>query len=87
MRMKPDASLARPAGVVVQHAEAAKNPDVSVVHPEGDEELMLFQRRAEELAGGQVQPQPFRRPVKLKLSGNKRIEGLFTHAVFPLFFF
>jgi hypothetical protein len=84
--MKPNASLARSAGVVVKNAKAAEDPDASVVHPEGDEELMLLQRRAEELAGRQVQPQPFRRPVELELSGNKRIERLFAHAVFPLFF-
>jgi hypothetical protein len=51
--------------------EAAEDLDLPVIQAERDEKLMFFEWNAQKLAGGQVQVEPIRRPVKLELSYGK----------------
>ena len=79
MRMEPDPALVRAAGVVVLNAESPENLGASVVHADGNQEMILAQGIAEQIAGRLIQAEFPGNGVELLLSHLKRIERFFLH--------
>jgi hypothetical protein len=65
--VETNATLARPAGIVVLHPEAAENLNDPVVHAHWDSKLELAQRIPQEISGSRVKAQIFGYLVELSL--------------------
>ena len=81
LRVEADAALGRAARVVVLHAEALENLDVPIVHADGDEELELALRVAQQVARALVEIEQVRDLVELSLRHLERVEALRRHAM------
>ena len=71
--MKPNASLAGASGIVVLDSETAKDLYPSVIHSDGNTEMIFPYRIAQQIPGWLVQAQQIRDPVKLFLGNLERI--------------
>ena len=74
--MEADAALRRAAGVVVLHAEAPEHLHVAVVHADGNGELVLAQREAEQVPRRLIEVENVRHLVELGLGHLERVECL-----------
>ena len=83
LRMEADAALGGSPRIVVDDAKSTEDTDPPVIHPQRDEELMLFHRGTQERSRREVQSQPVRRPVELELSRDEGVERFFVHPLDP----
>ena len=75
LRVKANAAFARPAGVVVLNAEAAKDLDASVIHACRNCEVELAQGITQQFAGRRVQSQILGYLIELGLCDLERIKS------------
>jgi hypothetical protein len=81
--MEPDAALAGAPGIVVLTAETAKNTDASVVHADGNAEVVFPHGLPEKVPGGSIELEKVSHSVELLLSHLKRVESLDSHSMTP----
>jgi hypothetical protein len=81
--MEPDAALAGAPGIVVLASKTAKNTDASVIHADGDAEMVLPQRLPEKVPGGSLELEKVSHSVELFLSHLKGVESLDRHIMTP----
>ena len=77
--MEADAALAGTAGIAMLATVTAEHLVASVVHADGNQEMILAERAAEQVPRGLVESQLLGRAVELLLSHFKRVERLLLH--------
>jgi hypothetical protein len=81
--MEEDSALAGAPGVVVLAAETAEDADASVVHANGDAEMVLPQGLPEKVPGGSVKLKEIGHGIELFLGHLERVESLHGHIMTP----